>query len=463
MSGPQVPHGSSDVDPDEPFDIDAWHRQLKLEEEGDEKDLPVYLRRDSQQNLPEVTRPLIHALDQPTLAAMVEELDKENTLPVKLANDIYTIFYQPSTVLKFAEYRPEVGWRHTLIQNLYHSYVHILTERNVQNSYVITQELVKELVKHLKEKNCNSKQKSEKELGRLGEDAAKGGKLMQNIRQRALDNARPQMQKMEDDLDMLPQEPEQDKGSGGDAPGGNAAGDGTINTLEDLRKMLELMKQLGKVKIERSVISAFIKHSLKGASTYFSRIYRERPVSLLEASEIHELDGLEFLHPNLMFLLDEVTTTERIPQMQFDLYLDISGSMGSGTKGMRNIDLVKLLTLALIKKKLVNEVHFFDTSLYPVPNSPSKILARGLGGGTNTEMIARRIAETHRPAMVLTDMADQISTYTDRAYFVGIGPARMYNTDAGTQYLRAGQFALFDGEKLIPQRPDPNAATDDDY
>jgi hypothetical protein len=398
----------------------------------------------------ELVNPQLDGMDKYDIMAALRrdtELgDRVNKIPKYLAYDIFSLFNNPMSDMKFGKVDENNNWQYNLLKKLNNIYLRTVTENSRMNSYITMNEYVKMLVKKVEEEQ----QKDQKD-GKTPRDAE--NILKDWTDQDGKSKGKSQLDKS---IDQANQKIEQKmKDAGDDDKGGLVAGEGDGSLKFDgIQAMLEAMKYLSKINISGKMISEFIKKSLKHSTGYFSDVYKEQEESIFDVDDIANLEGLENLHPvfrlaNLM----ELTTHERHYNLNFDIYLDISGSMDrsyqvGGGASITGLDLVKITALKMTQLGFGKDIYTFNDRVHKV-DGIKKVMDISSCGGTNTENVLKHIVTTGRPGVILTDMCDTIRTYTSNAYFIGILGAS-FNSLQGdaVMYKTRQQIIKYEGEKF---------------
>jgi len=142
--------------------------------------------------------------------------------------------------------------------------------------------------------------------------------------------------------------------------------------------------------------------------------------------------------------------------MKIDLYVDCSGSMGSGCGGdLRNVSrmvLAKSLAMQMKQMGILGELYEFEDRPTKIKNSEISILMMQARGGTDIEKVLKQIVKSGNNAVVLTDGESGISTYTDLALFVGVGCDFEYfrrDRGCGAQFVEGSQCIKYDGKNFV--------------
>jgi len=213
----------------------------------------------------------------------------------------------------------------------------------------------------------------------------------------------------------------------------------------DFLEKIEVLKDaLNRVTINKESVQKVLMKILNESQNYFSQKYKTVEESLFESEDFDDVFGLEFLHPIFRNAeLFSAGNATRIYKGKIDLYLDCSGSMTShatfeGTS-LRMIDLAKGIAMVLFRLGMVENLYFFDTSLYQIKDiNELTILSFSKSGGTDFDLVVSSIAKTGNNSVVITDGYDSVNNYSKQAFWIGIG---------GTTFDSNCEFKTYRGMK----------------
>ena len=137
---------------------------------------------------------------------------------------------------------------------------------------------------------------------------------------------------------------------------------------------------------------------------------------------------------------------------KIDLYLDCSGSMSSQRSfegsSLRMIDLVKGIAMVLYRMGMIENLYFFDGSLYKIDNiNEISILSFSRSGGTDFNNVVNQIKKHGNNSVIITDGYDSCEEYTDKAFWIGVGGTEFSSYhDAFGKYREARQCVAYDSQ-----------------
>ena len=213
------------------------------------------------------------------------------------------------------------------------------------------------------------------------------------------------------------------------------------NDPDFLDKIDRLKENLSRVSINKESIKKVMEKILNESMNYFSSKFKTVEESLFDCEECEDLFGLEYLHP--IFNNAEIMSVgneTRVYKGKIDLYLDCSGSMDSHRDfedaNLRMIDLVKGIAMVLFRMGMIENLYFFDNSIYEIKDiNEISILSFNQSGGTNFNKVIDKIKSNGNNSVIITDGYDRCEEYTKQAFWVGVG---------GTKFTRdGGSFPMY--------------------
>jgi hypothetical protein len=224
-----------------------------------------------------------------------------------------------------------------------------------------------------------------------------------------------------------------------------------LNNLDSIRNSLKSLNTS-----KESIMKAVDK-ILNGTTNYFSQKCISKEVELFEADQLLDINGIELLHPffRKSRILD-LSVTERKYIGKFDLYVDCSGSMGSGCGGeigrVSRIDLAKSLAMQMKELGILGELYEFEDRPKKILNTEISILMMDARGGTNIETVLQNVLKTGNNSVILTDGESHVSTYTHKALFIGVGTDFHYfrqDNGVGQKFVETDQCIHYDGKNFV--------------
>ena len=335
--------------------------------------------------------------------AKVEEAIKEmqTKIPTGFMNDLYSMFYHDDEDIKLEALNSRSKEiKHKLLTKLYDTNSKLVTERNRLTSSFYTGSLLKALISVMEQEQQDL---SDGEGGDCKNITDEQLEQLLNSKQlaSAIDKAKSEANKKSEKVE------ENMKGMGME--------EGTPS-MEDI----ELYDLINKLNFSSNMVSTILAKILQLYSSTFSQKYDMSHIGLLDADEIDELEEIQYLHPIFRKIhLDDVVVEDRKYKGKIDIYIDSSGSMGGSNA---NSDLSKAKAIA-IKLKLmgyVDQIHFFDTSLYTNCDTIKKVMGFSSGGGTTIDKPVKHARDNAKNAVVITDGGGNINFYYPGVVFIGI-------------------------------------------
>lgn len=228
-----------------------------------------------------------------------------------------------------------------------------------------------------------------------------------------------------------------------------------LNNLDGIRS------SLSRLATSKEKVLKAVEKILNGTTNYFSQKCIRTDVELFEADQLLDINGIELLHPFFKkSRLFDLSVTERKYIGKFDLYIDCSGSMSSGCGGdldrVARIDLAKSLAMQMKELGILGDLYEFEDRPKKIQNTDMSILMMAARGGTNIEYVIQNILKTGNNSVVLSDGESHITSYTHKAFFIGVGTDFHYfkaYEGAGQKFVEEGQCVHYTGKDFITTLP----------
>ena len=187
---------------------------------------------------------------------------------------------------------------------------------------------------------------------------------------------------------------------------------------------------LRKININSGELSKVVNFIIDKAVTSVSGKRYTVEESIFESEDIEDIANIEnFSH---VALLDDLSVKDNKYLLNFDLFIDDSGSMGCYTSlGGKRVELrtiARMVAFQMYASKLVKDTWLFASrnELFKIP--PEEIFSAKIDGGTDISQCLRQSAKTGRPCLILTDGNDYLDKdlkYNPKAYIVAISMDRL--------------------------------------
>lgn len=392
---------------------------------------------------------------------------KPCTLSTELINDIYSVY-----VNKDVKRRPETNdnsIRHQVIDKVYDSLTKVVTQDSPLYTQILTRELAMVLQKvddEMKEEQVKQNSSGEGNGKSEGLESSTGsdkdndnennsqnsGSGESNRISSSSELAKDLLNKAKKDIEKAKLNADNKIKDLEDQLGKEAMKDLMNTNPEFLEEIDELKENLKKISINKDSIRKVLSKILNKSMNYFSTKFKRIEESLFDCEECEDLFGLEFLNP--IFRNAEIMNVgneTKIYKGKMDLYLDCSSSMNhsetfEGTN-IRMIDLAKGIAMVLYRMGMIENLYFFDGSLYEIKNiNEISILSFSKSGGTDFNNVVRKIKENGNNSVIITDGFDSCSDYTDKAFWIGIGGTTFNRKDAFETYRNVGQCVSYNSK-----------------
>jgi hypothetical protein len=219
----------------------------------------------------------------------------------------------------------------------------------------------------------------------------------------------------------------------------------------------KMAKEMKRIKMNMGGVKKTIAHLLDKSLNYFSSREEYFFENIFDADSLAGLEDPEMLHPKLRKLtLDDILIKDSRKVGRIDVYVDISGSMGSSCgvvddegKAITAGQFAKAMVMKMKEMDLLDELYTFDMSVHARGNSMVDILTMGGNGGTAISNVVAKIKQTRKNSLIITDACDWCNLYDEQAFFLGINGARFSSFEARAlqKYAEREQMWVFDGEK----------------
>ena len=397
---------------------------------------------------------------KPDLGAFHKKF-KENyeKFPKHLMKDIFKMYYHKMEQLDFEERTDKNQTKFKFLERSNNPVAKIMTEGSNLKSAIFARNLMTYFLTRMTVMDYidpNASDEMKNGLNGQGDsnaadqamqdamDSVQGKNMMEKTMQDATNLCKEMDQAMDQDL----QEQMFENVNKSERDGGNAdAGKLSPHYIRTVAQELE------RIKLSMGSLKEKIKKLLDKSVSYFSARKETIYEDLFNSDNISGLDEFEFLHPKLRKIFTEdimVKDTKSIGKI--DVYIDISGSMSdncgiNGNTRISKLDFCKALVVKLEKMDMLNDVYIFNNSTKKFKKDPISIAMLDTSGGTDINKAVQCIERNGVNALVITDAEDSCSTYSDKAFFIGVKGARFnhFYSECISEYSRRGQVVVFDG------------------
>ena len=241
---------------------------------------------------------------------------------------------------------------------------------------------------------------------------------------------------------------------------GNLTDVDKVTTRLNPESAKNLRDELAKIRMNMSGLKSTIKNLLDKSIAFFSAKEKVTFDQFLDNPMIDEIQEYMYLHPKLRKVcVDDLLVKEIERKGKIDVYVDVSGSMGSSAeiKGLSKNERISRLTFAkslVIKLKemdMLNDVYSFQNRVSKEGNTVSDIVFIDGNGGTCLNNVVKKIEENGTNALIITDAEDRCQMYSDKAFFIGVAGSdfRSFEDNVVAEYSRRNQIVIFDGNRIM--------------
>ena len=241
---------------------------------------------------------------------------------------------------------------------------------------------------------------------------------------------------------------------------GNLTDVDKVTTRLNPESAKNLRDELAKIRMNMSGLKSTIKNLLDKSIAFFSAKEKVTFDQFLDNPMIDEIQEYMYLHPKLRNVcVDDLLVKEIERKGKIDVYVDVSGSMGSSAeiKGLsRNerisrLTFAKSLVLKLKEMDMLNDVYSFQNRVSKEGNTVSDIVFIDGNGGTCLNNVVKKIEENGTNALIITDAEDRCQMYSEKAFFIGVAGSdfRSFEDNVVAEYSRRNQIVIFDGNRIM--------------
>jgi hypothetical protein len=241
---------------------------------------------------------------------------------------------------------------------------------------------------------------------------------------------------------------------------GNLTDVDKVTTRLNPESAKNLRDELAKIRMNMSGLKSTIKNLLDKSIAFFSAKEKVTFDQFLDNPMIDEIQEYMYLHPKLRKVcVDDLLVKEIERKGKIDVYVDVSGSMGSSAeiKGLSRSERISRLTFAkslVLKLKemdMLNDVYSFQNRVSKEGNTISDIVFIDGNGGTCLNNVVKKIEENGTNALIITDAEDRCQMYSNKAFFIGVAGSdfRSFEDNVVAEYSRRNQIVIFDGNRIM--------------
>tara|TARA_R110002051_G_scaffold325794_1_gene431375 strand:+ start:10635 stop:12011 length:1377 start_codon:yes stop_codon:yes gene_type:complete len=347
-----------------------------------------------------------------------------------MVTDAFKTFYNDRNKLNI---KPQQYWWHHLITKMNNHLLKLVTKDNKGYSYIAMKAIIEKLMRLLMKMTPEDRKEAIQEAN---ESLANGEKPSNDL-----------FKQMEKAIEAGVKKASKDIKNAEESFGKNA-GKGLKDNIELCEIAID--PQVSKaISLNRSEINRFVKHVADRAieATYGVPEVIEESFFESDTADIDDLVNIEdFAH---VALLEDLSIKRKRYSINFDIYLDDSGSMSSNIciegKYIKMSTLARILGLKLHLMGLVKDIYLFSCDIKKV--SLKELFKVKFRGGTNIEKCIVNAKEVNRASIIITDGYDSIKTYFDKCYFIGLGLNRTH--ESFETFSKKGKFHFYNEGSFV--------------
>ena len=358
------------------------------------------------------------------------------------AIDCFKLWFNKEKVIKI---NPKMYWFHNFLTELDNHLLKTITEDRFAYSFLAASVIIDKLGKYF-----YSDDYDEDELKDLNDKICKGEDTTNNGASKALSKiAGASVNKIKKDMDNA------------ESMGiGKSTDPSQIDTISSMLNS----NMLSKMKLDKSSINNFVKHIVNKASQTVGGKCETVDESIFDAEDIDEIKNIEnFLHEALF---DDLVVEDKKYYLNFDLYIDDSGSMVSKTNFTNsNVTLralSRMFAFKLDKLNLVKDIYLFAHTNAMEKITKEKLFTEIIDGGTDIEQCIENAKKTNRPAIIVTDGWDHFNMeecYYDKVYFVVLDCNSL--PDCFEKFSKNKQILFWSNNKFMTSKLETISYSDD--
>lgn len=344
--------------------------------------------------------------------------NSKKKLPQSFINDLFNLYY-------LSKNRSEISIegnqkKYNILSKMY-DYLHaVITQDKEEYSNIYVKNILQNIYLYATEEQLNDLSDSYNSEGDgEGDTDIDISAALQKALQEALNNSQQEIQKL--------------KKSGLDP--GVAAGTHNRFNYDAVAARYKTVATSSAASIN-NCINTILETAKDGSAKTF---YIREEDEFMEAEHLEELFDIHFLNSKFKkaYLSDVFTETVRISG-KIDVYMDVSGSMSES-----QLFATKRFCLALRSLNMLNCAYSFCTSLYELKTEEEHIKGFNTGGGTNFTLIDKKIKETQKLSIVLTDGGCDLSHFNPKCIYIGVEGAQFYGQYLD-RYIKGNKIFMLD-------------------
>lgn len=378
--------------------------------------------------------------------------------PSSLLNDMHNQFYADNYSLKYEDRTQRNKRRFNILDRINDPVSKIITNGSQLKSMIYTRYMTQYFLTMMLEIKANNPDDFNEMMKNLANSGADGSgkdkdpsfdKSTENILDKYLSDKNDSKSKLDefkqaakDDIDNLQQTMSNEEI---DEIWGNDAGVQSLpielksmfDEISDYNFNMDALKQPLKKIIEKAA------SKFKSEKEYFYDSFIDDPM-------VSELIDHAYLHPKLRKLfIEDLQIKDFRTFGKIDVYVDVSGSMGSGC-GFGNLSRIRfsqVLLYKLIKMDAVDKIFLFNNSVREIKTDVKAVMKIGYSGGTSFNNVAKHIKNRDAAnVLMITDCDDSLYEYLPNLFVLGVAGSSFHGFHQ--DYHNTGQLIHFNGTEV---------------
>jgi len=215
----------------------------------------------------------------------------------------------------------------------------------------------------------------------------------------------------------------------------------------DSAKILCDDKLLNSVSLNGEALAKFVQFVIDKAVSYSTGKRYTVEESIFDTDDIEDISNIEnFSH---FALLNDLSVMENKYIMNFDIFIDDSGSMGSkydlNGKRIELRNLARMIAFKMHAMKMVKDIWLFSSREELFKIDISELFTSKIDGGTDISQCIRESNKSGRPCLIITDGNDHLDEklkYNDKAYMLALEVGGL--DKSWKQYANNKQILFYD-------------------
>ena len=390
-------------------------------------------QRNWQDDMAEIELDQFKCIFQPSIPehlsdAILENLELSQFNRVGITNemiiDTFKLFYSKDKIVAL---KPHMYWFHHFLSKCDNHILSLVTNGNTGFSFIAANAVIDVLRKYL------NKEKPDKDVMNT---AIENGEIDDNDNMKTLQAAAKRaFNKAKNDIDKMKKSAKE------------------LGCSKDFGKDLETAKILSDPKLLNTLnvsgnqLAKFAKIVIDKAVSYNTGKKYTVEESIFESEDLEEIANMEnFMHVGL---LQDLSVIENKYSMNFDVFIDDSGSMGGNYNlNGKRIELrvmARMIAFKMYQLGLLKDIWLFSSYDELFQIDIGELFSTRIDGGTDISQCIQQANKSGRPCLIITDGNDTLDDkirYNPNVYMLCLEMCNLHNS--WKDYGNNGQILFYD-------------------